>query len=147
MKQNLIEKVEFGTTFFLLVNTLVFSYKVKKLKYTLLKMEKYLRPTNVKMKKEECQLIFKLRSRSTDLKVNQKNKYYTYECDACEAEDESQEHILQCDEISKMQEDNHENEDIPYEKIMNGTVKEQLNIAKRFSKKMKIIDKIGKRKI
>ena len=80
----------------------------KKSKHTVLIMKNYLRPNKVKMKKEECQLIFKLRSRSTDLKVNQKNKYYTYECDACEAEDESQEHILQCYEISKMQEDNHE---------------------------------------
>ena len=44
-----------------------------------------------------------------------------------------------------MQEDNHESEDFPYEKIMNGTLEEQLNIAKTFSKKMKIIDKIRKR--
>ena len=77
------------------------------------------------MKKEECQLNFRTRSWSTDLKVNQKNKYYTYECDACEAEDESQEHILECDEILKMQEENNDTLQIPYEKIMNGTVKEQ----------------------
>ena len=120
--------------------------KVKKLKHTVLKMKKYLKPNIVKMKKEECQLIFKLRSRSTELKVNQKNKYETYECDACEVEDESQEHILQCKEISKMQEESCENEKIEYEKIMNGTVEEKLNIAKTFSKKIKIMDIIRKRK-
>ena len=83
---------------------------------------------------------------NTDLKVNQKNKYDTYECDACEVEDESQEHILQCKEISKMQEENCESEIISYEQIMNGTVEENWNIAKSFSKIIKIMDIIRKRK-
>ena len=45
-----------------------------------------------------------------------------------------------------MQEVNCESEKISYEKIMNGTVEEKLNIAKTFSKKIKIMDIIRKRK-
>ena len=66
--------------------------------------------------------------------MSKKNKYDTYECDACEAEDKSQEKILQCDEISKMKEENHESEEIQYENKMNGTVEEQLNIGKQIPK-------------
>ena len=47
-----------------------------------------------KMKKEDCEQIFKIRSRVTQAKLNQKNRYDTYECESCEIADESQEHIL-----------------------------------------------------
>ena len=57
-------------------------------------------------------------------------------------EDESQEHILLCNEILKMQKEENANKIPSYEKILNGTVKEQLEIAKSFIKKMKIIEKI-----
>ena len=84
------------------------------------KNEKVFEAKHCKNEERGWQSIFKLRSRPTELKVNQKSKYDTYECDACEVEDESQEHILQCKEISKMQEVSCENEKIENEKIMNG---------------------------
>ena len=39
-------------------------------------------------------MIFKMRSRMTDVKMNFRNKNETLECDLCKNEDESQRHIL-----------------------------------------------------
>ena len=51
-------------------------------------------PNNIKMKKEDAQLIFKLRCRMTQIKVNLKGKNDTLECDACGKEEETQQDIL-----------------------------------------------------
>ena len=57
--------------------------KVRDLKHTILKMQKYLTLNEKSMSKEDAQLIFKLKSRVT-------------ECSACGEENENQEHILKC---------------------------------------------------
>ena len=80
-----------------------------------------MRPNNLKMKKDDSQEIFRLRSRSTKLKIKQRNKYETFEFDACTMEDESQEHILVCTGILKMPKN--ENEIPSYDRIFNGKVK------------------------
>ena len=69
--------------------------KTKHLKHPILKMQDYLKPRNMKSTKDECQLIFKLRSRVTALKMNQKNSYESYECEPCKIEEERQEHVLE----------------------------------------------------
>ena len=103
-------------------------------------------PNETNMKKEHCEQIFKIRSRVTQAKVNFKNKYETYECEACEIAEETQEHILQCEKILNNHKESEPNENIEYEKVMNGNVKEQLTIAKLFMKNMEIIEKIRKNK-
>jgi hypothetical protein len=75
--------------------------KVLKLIHTKLKMNRYFLPSEAKQRKDESQLIFKLRSRVTYLKLNYKGIYDSYECEACGLEDESQEHIFKCNEILK----------------------------------------------
>ena len=99
--------------------------KVKNLKHTTLKLQKYLNK-NANLKKDECQMIFKLRSGVTDVKVNQKWKYESYECDGCEKYEETQEHVLHCEEIRKMQTNNIENIEILYEKVMNGKLEDHV---------------------
>ena len=37
----------------------------------------------------------------TQIKVNLKGKYDTLECDACGKEEETQEHILVCEELNR----------------------------------------------
>ena len=39
----------------------------------------------------------------TKIQMNHKNNYETYECDACEIENETQEHVMKCEEIKKIQ--------------------------------------------
>ena len=72
---------------------------------------------------------------------NHKNKYETYECDACKIEDENQEHVMKCEEIKKIQKYD-ENEVPEYEKIMTGNLTDQIKIAKSFSEKLKTLDTI-----
>ena len=120
--------------------------KVRFLKHPVLRIQKYLMPNETNMKKEHCEQIFKIRSRVTQAKVNFKNKYETYECEACEIAEETQEHILQCEKILNNHKESEPNENIEYEKVMNGNVKEQLTIAKLFMKNMEIIEKIRKNK-
>ena len=55
-----LEKVKFGHS------------KVKHLKHEKLKMQSYFFPNTMKISREDMQLIFKLRSRVTDLKTNLK---------------------------------------------------------------------------
>ena len=104
--------------------------KVLHIKHTQLKMKRYLLPSEAKQNKEESQLIFKLRSQMTNLKMNYKGIYDSYECEACGLEDESQGHLLECKEILKISK---EVDGIPnYDRLFQGTVQEQTSIARIF---------------
>ena len=116
--------------------------KVEKLKHNVLQMQPYLMPNDGKIKKEECQIIFQLRSKVTDLKMNQKNRY---ECGGCGKEDESQDHVLNCQVLIEMNEDLKIREIPLYEKVNEGNVKEQQIICKIFSKNMKILHDLRKK--
>ena len=76
----------------------------------------------------------------TDLKMNTKNKYETYECRICQIEDESQNHIYECEKIWKISGQKRENYR-EYEKILGGNRKEQIMIAKVFKEHLRIIEK------
>ena len=101
--------------------------KVKILEHKSLKMQKYLQPNQTKITNEEAQLVFKLRCRVTETKVNLKGKYDMLECDACGKEEETQEHILLCTEINK----NGKISEYKYKKLYNGTVLEKLTNCKK----------------
>ena len=116
--------------------------KVKNLEHNSLKMQKYLQPNQTKITNEEAQLVFKLRCRVTETKVNLKGKYDLLECDACGKEEETQEHILLCTEINT----NGKIDEYKYEKLFYGTVFEKLKIARRFKENFEILEKIKKKK-
>ena len=104
--------------------------KVKHLKHYVFEMQKYFKPCNIKITKEEAQEIFKLRSRVSDVKLNYKGKYETYECQVCKKEDESQEHIIvKCKSLNKSKE-----EMIKYEDIFEGNVIKRKNCKKVYGK-------------
>ena len=99
------------------------------------------------MKQEDSQLIFKLRSRMTEVKMNMKGLHYNeYECRACGNANETQEHKLQCEVILNMNKEYEQMKVIDYEKISSGNVEEQLTVSKLFKENMKIIDKLKKEK-
>ena len=115
--------------------------KVEKLEHYILRIQKYLQPSNFQINKEEAQLIFKLRCRVTEAKVNLKGKYDNLECRACGQEEENQEHIIKCKELSK----NKNMEEINYEHLFNGTVDEKLKIAKLFKENFKTLEDLKNR--
>ena len=67
----------------------------------LLKMQKYLKPNKEIVKIEDKQLLFKLRCRTTDVKMNKKGLYKEYQCRACGLENESQNHVTRCEILTK----------------------------------------------
>ena len=108
--------------------------KVRDLKHKTYEMQKYLKPNGEKITQEEAKLIFKLRSKVTEVKQNFRGKYENVECELCH-EEESQAHIMTCVELNK-----HENKEaIPeFEEIYKQNVKNQIKIARKFSKNMRI---------
>ena len=71
--------------------------KVQHLEHEVLKMKQYFMPNNLKMNKEDCQMIFKLRCRVTETKMNMKGMYDEQKCRACGKISETQEHVIQCE--------------------------------------------------
>ena len=116
--------------------------KVQQLEYTCLKIQKYLQPNRTEIKREEAQLIFRLRCRVTEAKVNLRGKYDNLECGACGLEEENQQHILDCKMLngSKIQ------EELKYINLLTGTVTDKLKLAKRFKENFAILEKIKKEK-
>ena len=112
--------------------------KVEHVEHNEIRIQKYLQPNKESMNKEIAQLIFKLRCRVTEAKVNLKGTYDYLECRACHKEEENQRHILFCPVLNK----NRSLEEIKYEKLYNGTVSEKVKIAKRFKENFKILEKV-----
>ena len=119
--------------------------KVRELKHTLLKMQKYLMPNDENLSKEDAQLIFKLRSRVTETKTNMKGKYDSHECSACGEENENQEHVIKCNVLLQMNTD-YDKEVTNYDEVLHGNVAQQSKIAKLFKNNMKILKKLKKEK-
>ena len=69
--------------------------------------------------------------------MNRKKLHKTHECNACLKENETQEHIYSCIEILKIT-GNKEEKCPKYERIIQGSRKDQLKIAKIFKENMKI---------
>ena len=110
--------------------------KVMHLKHESFGIQKYLKPTKMQISIEERQLIFKLRSKVTNVKMNFRGMHEELTCDVCQEENETQEHVLECKEINKNDQD-----EIEYAKIDNGNVCEMVKIARRFRRNIKIRDK------
>ena len=113
--------------------------KVKDVPHTKFEMQNYLKANQLKITQEEAREIFKLRCRVTDVKSNFKSNYENIDCENC-YEEENQQHVLTCKILNKL-----ENDEIPeYDEILKNNVKNQLQIAKKFIKNMKIRKKSNK---
>ena len=114
--------------------------KVNHIQHGVLNMQTYLKPTRTKITKEERQNIFKLRSRVTEVKMNYKRKYEDLTCKACKKEEETQEHILECEEIEKKEPSLKSK--LKLEVIFKGSIEDKAYIARMFEKKMKLREKL-----
>ena len=111
---------------------------VKQIEYNSFELQKYLKSCEIKITKEEAQEIFKLRTRTSDVKANYKGKYENLECFACENDEETQKYIIiKC----KILNENCEQSIPEYEEIYTGNVKTKMIIVKRFLENMKLKEK------
>ena len=103
-------------------------------------MQDYLMPNDVEnMNKEEAQMIFKIRCRSLNVKMNMKNQYDSFECLVCLSENETQDHIYECKEILKLK--NFKHSEIPkYQEIFNGNVHKKILVARILKENLEIRD-------
>ena len=112
--------------------------KVKHLKHEIFGMQKYLRNNNMKISIEEKQMIFKLRSKVTNVKMNFKGMHEDLKCKICnEEENETQKHILECKILN-----NNETQNLEYEKIENGNIIDMVQIVRKFRENLLKRDKI-----
>ena len=110
--------------------------KVMGLKHEYLKMKRHFLHSDLKASKEEIHLVFKLRSRVTNLKTNLKGMYESFECTVCGNAEESQKHVLECKELLKW------NKEIKEKLFMRILLKEMsvnIYILQRFLKKTCIL--------
>ena len=92
--KNMVRNTVLLKTFTKLENLKKTHSKVRNLKHIRLEMQDYLMPNDTSnMKKEDAQVIFKIRSKAMDLKMNMKNGFYEFQCSVCFLEEETQEHI------------------------------------------------------
>ena len=89
-------------------------------------MQSYLLPSEVKMSQEEKQLIFKLRSRMTNVKTNFSSMYQNLECTLCEKGIlQTDAHLLDCEALIQMCKTLANNYNAEYEDVF-GIVKNRI---------------------
>ena len=114
--------------------------KVENVNHDKLKMQPYFLPNKDGVSQEDIKWIFKIRCREVKVKMNLQGLYDSFECEMCKEEVETQEHVYRCREIWKLSKHG-ENDFSEYERIMNGNVEEQVEIARIFQENMKILDR------
>ena len=116
--------------------------KVRNIKHVRLEMQKYLKPNESKIKLEEAQEIFKMRSRVSNVKANFRGNHQSFECMVCKTKDETQQHIIQCKEINRIRKDKKEPPE--YEGLYENNVEKQVNLVRHFLENVKIKEKFEK---
>ena len=136
--KNIVKNTIHKNSFFKLEAKKQTHSKVKDLEHIRLEMQDYFMPNGIEnMSKEEVQLIFKIRGKTTNVKMNRKNQFETYECSVCFAENETQEHIYQCEEIWKLKKQS--KKEIPkFEEILYGNIQQKVKVPRIFQENMKI---------
>ena len=100
-------------------------------------MEEYLLPENRTLSIFEKQKLFEMKNKMTNIPSNFPKSNMKYEC-YC-GNEENMKHIFYCKSLS-----NGIEQTIEYDKIYNGTVKEQKEILTIFERNMKRREELGK---
>ena len=77
------------------------------------------------MTNDEKQLLFRMRTRMTDVKLNFKNKYVDHLCLLGQIEEESQSHLMECLILKDKCEALKENMEVEYKDIFKNNTKQQ----------------------
>ena len=118
--------------------------KSEKLELKSFKCSEYL--SDYRLNKHEQQLLFKLRSRTIDVKMNFQNQHDSLLCSTCHLFPETQAHLLQCPEIVR----NLQWIDLNFSKLnendVYSTLEKQIKIVKIFSRIIEERDNLLKKK-
>ena len=114
--------------------------KTENLNYNNLECQSYLK-SDSKLKNEEKQLLFKFRTRMSNLKINFRNGYTDLTCKLGCNEDESQQHLFNCEILLRKCEDLANNIKVEYEDIF-GNMSQQRKAIKLIMKIWTIREKI-----
>ena len=71
--------------------------KIMYVKHIKFEFQKYLNPSVLDI--DEAKLMFQLRSRMVDVKVNYSNRYEDTLCPVCDVENDTQEHVFKCTKL------------------------------------------------
>ena len=96
----LVKKKETEHTLSELNNEKVKHSKVAHIEHKVLEMQQYLKPNG--MSTEQAQFTFMIRSRMLDIKCNYKGQYTDMLCPVCGKHEDSQEHLMVCEELNDM---------------------------------------------
>ena len=119
--------------------------KVRVLKHLQLETQDYFKPSIENVTKDEIQYIFKIRSKTLNVKMNKKGQFESFECEVCNKEDETQEHIYQCKEIRKHIEKK-ESKVPDYENILIGDTKAKIEVARYMNRNLRIYSDVVNRR-
>jgi hypothetical protein len=115
--------------------------KGHKIKYSCLEMEQYLQPVNNKLTIEQKCDLFTLKNRMVYIPYNLSERDKQTMC-ICGQNEEDMQHIYNCEILNKEKQ-----ERIPYDKICNGNLNQQIEIFKIFKQNLEhrniIISKIN----
>ena len=109
--------------------------KVLQLKYTKLETQNYIKKKIFSTK--EITTLFKLRTRMVQVKMNFKNFYDNTLCDLCYDEEDSQEHMLNCEKLIEHCDELYNDYIVNYEDIYSSDPHVLLRVTKLF---MKVIE-------
>ena len=139
---NIIKEINKQKTFQYLINKKETHSKVKELKYDELKIQDYLSPNRWISSKDEAQFIFKLRCNQVTVKANLKWKYEDVQCRACYYENETQQHIYDCQYLKETNVETKVETKVEYEKLLNGSLAQKIEISKLLKIKIEKIEEI-----
>ena len=98
--------------------------KGKEISYSILEMSEYLQPSNLALTIEQKREMFSNRNRIIDIPQNFPGKNIHNKC-VC-GETEEMIHIYNCERLEKSE------TNLPYEKIFNGNMKQQIEVFNIF---------------
>ena len=114
--------------------------KVQNIKYVNFNIKKYI-ISGLFNTKEIC-LLFKIRTRMLDVKINFRNFYADNKCRLCEIEEETQNHLLNCPELIKNCPELYNDMIVKYEDIFSDNVKKQHRVTKLYIKVLAVWEKM-----
>ena len=115
--------------------------KVKDIKYRKLETQSYIK--NGGFNTEEIQFLYRLRTRMMDVKQNFKNMYDNNLCRLCQNDEETQQHLLECEKLLQNCPPLYNDMLVKYEDIFSSNVKKQLRATKLFQSVWKVWDNMA----